>query len=137
MMYDGLNDETRDRVKIMYNFEYLYQPIDRARDFFEWFAKDTYEQEMNHTPLLLYMNHTTFVNHFEENSSCLAPSDSYNVKNLYENFYGNHDLGSEFKIENVDPIYPTTLSGFRFSNPCSYSTFEQSVSYILSLFLPI
>ena len=41
MMYDGLNDETRDRVKIMYNFEYLYQPIDRARDFFESFAKDT------------------------------------------------------------------------------------------------
>ena len=63
-MYDGLNDETRDQVEIMYNFEFLDQPIERAWDFFEWFPKDTYKQEMAHTLPSLDMNHTIFLDRF-------------------------------------------------------------------------
>ena len=47
---DGLNNETRDLVKIIYNFKFLDQPIERAWEFFKWLAKETYEQEMAHTP---------------------------------------------------------------------------------------
>ena len=82
MMYDGLNNETWDQVEIMYNFEFLDQPIERALEFFELLAKETYAQEMAHILPSLDMNHRTFLDHLEANPSCLALKDDYIGKNF-------------------------------------------------------
>ena len=103
MVYDGLNDETRGQVEMMHNFEFLEQLIDRAWDFFEWLAKDTYEQEMAHILPSLDMNHTTFLDHFEANPSCRASKDDDVVKNSHGSFYVSYDLGSDLSVENANP----------------------------------
>ncbi len=125
MMYDGLNDETRDQVEIMCNFEFLDQPIERAWEFFEWLAKETYEQEMAHKLPSLDMNHTTFLDHLEANPSCLALKDDYNEKNSYGSLDGSYDLVSEFSVEYADPSYFNGSSALPFSYPCPYPPFEE------------
>ena len=121
-MYDRLNNETRHQVKIMYNFEFLVQPIERAWEFFEWLAKQTYEQEMAYTLPSLDMNHTTFLEHLEANPSCLALKDDY----IWKNSYGSYDLVSEFSVESADPRYLSGSCTLPFSYPCPYPPFEES-----------
>ena len=121
-MYDRLNNETRHQVKIMYNFEFLDQPIERAWEFFEWLAKETYEQETAHTLPSLNMNHTTFLDHLEASTSCLALKDEY----IGKNSYGSYDLVSEYSVENANPSYLNGSTVLPFSYPCPYPSFEES-----------